>query len=69
MSTKYMVFQSGYVAFGFGDDPREAVEDANSNLEPENKIYFYDIECADCVKSEVDGQMYWTNNPEIISQY
>lgn len=70
MSTKnFMVFQSGYAAFGFGDELREAVEDANSNLETENQLDYNTLECVDCVGYEEDGGMYWTNNPEIIKGY
>ena len=70
MSTKnFMVFQSGYAAFGFGEELWEAVEDANSNLEAEKQLDYENLDCVDCVSPEVNGVMYWTNNSKVIDEY
>lgn len=67
MNTEFMIFQCGYGAITLADELWIAVEHANVTLD--EKIDYDEIDCYDNVKSPVDGEIYWTCNPEVVAKY
>lgn len=62
---KFVIFQHGYSIIGEGAELFLALEDALGWSDELPK--YEDLECFDCVQSPVDGNVYWTSNPETIA--
>ena len=59
------IFQFGGEVAGFGSDLFEAVEHAQGMG---FEVAYEEIEMFGAYGSRVDGQMYWTNDKEIIDE-